>query len=99
MSTLVINTYNTNQSNNICNNFVFNHSFPKWAYEKAGFTCRHRLFKSNVFFFNGRTCTCTEADRLMKMMGWTIRESSIERNNGLIIRETRIYLNGKLMER
>ncbi|MBR0378392.1 MAG: hypothetical protein IJI04_08225 [Lachnospiraceae bacterium] len=75
------------------------HLFPRWVYERAGFTCRRHFLKEDELLFNGVKYSRTAADSILGRMGWTIEEERIPRTSGLLIRVTRVYHNGVLCSR
>ena len=81
------------------NNYRYSNLFPRWVYERAGFTCRRHLLKKDELLFNGVKYSHADADRILGRMGWTIEEECSPRTSGLLIRVTRIYNNGVLCSR
>lgn len=99
MSSLAINAVNYNQPYIMSNVTVKSRSYPKWAYEKAGFTCRCHLIRRNELYFNNVKYNREEANSLMERMGWEIRASRLHGKNGLIIHVTDVFHNGRLVSR
>lgn len=99
MSVLVIDARTINRWNLLETAEPSTRLYPKWVYEKAGFTCRYHFFRNDEFYLNGVKLTQAEANTLMERMGWEIRESRLPGRDGLVFHATDIYHNGKLVSR
>lgn len=93
MSSLVINASNYHQP--YLMGSINSRMYPRWVYEKAGFTTRRHILRRDEYYFNNVKYNQAEANRLMERMGWEIRESRLYGQNGLIIHTTDIYRNGR----
>lgn len=92
MSDLSKQTLNENQLNEINAGTITPNYYPRWAYERAGFTCDYHFLAKDEFKLNGKVYTEKEANAIMSSMGYSKR---LKRQKSKMEIQTVILYNGQ----